>query len=73
VKKGIEHEHLTRSSVSEVTGLGMERTKNLIMTQMKENKDVISGSFTDIQSLRGNAQQMVSRFYLRNRSTLHKD
>jgi hypothetical protein len=29
------------------------------MTQHKENRDVISGSFTDIQSLKGNAMKMV--------------
>jgi hypothetical protein len=48
-----------KSSGYEVTGLGFERTKNIIISQMKENKEVISGSFTDIQSLKANAQQMV--------------
>jgi len=47
------------TTTSVVTGLGLERTKNLIMTQHKENREVISGSFTDIQSLKGNAKQMV--------------
>jgi hypothetical protein len=50
------------SSATEVTGMGLERTRNIIMTQMKENREVISGSFTDMQSLKGNAQQMVSYY-----------
>jgi len=42
-----------------VGGLGLERTKNLIMTQLNEQKEIISGSFSDLQSLKDNAHQMV--------------
>lgn len=44
---------------SSVGGLGIERTKNLMMQKMKNESQLISGSFSDIQSLRTNAQAMI--------------
>jgi hypothetical protein len=43
----------------QVSGLGLERTMNIIRSQHKENTDLISGSFSDITSLKTNAQQMI--------------
>jgi hypothetical protein len=43
----------------QVSGLGLERTKNIIRSQMQGNTDLISGSFSDINSLKTNAQQMI--------------
>jgi conjugal transfer/entry exclusion protein len=37
----------------------LERTKNIIRSQQKENSDLISDSFLDIGSLKNNAQQMI--------------
>jgi hypothetical protein len=39
--------------------MGLERTKNIVMTQIKENTEMLSGAFSDINSLKANAQQMV--------------
>jgi hypothetical protein len=44
---------------SNITGMGLERTKNIIMNQIQENTNMISDSFSDINSLKTNAQQMV--------------
>ena len=49
----------TPSIKQDIGGLGLERTKNLIMTQLNEQNEIISGSFSDLQSLKDNAHQMV--------------
>ncbi len=44
---------------NQVSGLGIERTKNIIISQIDDQNKAIKGSFTDIQSLKANAEQMV--------------
>jgi hypothetical protein len=44
---------------NQVSGLGIERTKKLIISQIDDQNKVIKNSFTDIQSLKTNAEQMV--------------
>lgn len=43
----------------EVVGLGIERTKNLIISQINDQNSSIKNSFSDIASLKVNAEQMV--------------
>ena len=42
-----------------VTGLGIDRVKNMMRGKLENQKQMIEGSFTDISSLRQNAEQMI--------------
>ena len=42
------------------TGLGMDRVKNMMRGKMENQKQMIEGSFTDINSLKQNAEQMIA-------------
>ena len=42
-----------------VTGLGMDRVKNMMRGKLETQQRMIQGAFTDISSLRQNAQQMI--------------
>ncbi len=42
-----------------VTGLGMDRVKNMMRGKLETQKQMIAGAFTDIDSLRQNAEQMI--------------
>jgi hypothetical protein len=54
-----EPDQVDSSKSVQVVGMGLERAKNIIRTQMQENTELISGSFSDIGSLKSNAQQMI--------------
>ena len=41
------------------TGLGMDRVKNMMRGKLENQKQLIEGSFTDINSLKQNAEQMI--------------
>ena len=43
-----------------VTGLGMDRVKNMVRGKLETQNRIIQGSFTDIHSLRQNAEQMIA-------------
>ena len=43
-----------------VTGLGMDRVKNMMRGKLENQKQMIQGAFTDIHSLRQNAEQMIA-------------
>jgi hypothetical protein len=43
-----------------VTGLGMDRVKNMMRGKLENQKQMIAGAFTDINSLRQNAEQMIA-------------
>jgi hypothetical protein len=43
-----------------VTGLGMDRVKNMVRGKLETQQRMIAGAFTDITSLRQNAEQMIS-------------
>ena len=43
-----------------VTGLGMDRVKNMVRGKLENQQKMIAGAFTDITSLRQNAEQMIS-------------
>jgi hypothetical protein len=47
------------SGKSQPGGMGIDRVKNMIRSTMQENTDLIAGSFSDITSLKTNAQQMI--------------
>ena len=42
------------------TGLGMDRVKNMMRDKLDNQKQMIEGSFTDINTLRQNAEQMIA-------------
>ena len=42
------------------TGLGMDRVKNMMRGKLENQKQMIEGSFTDINTLRQNAEQMIA-------------
>ena len=44
---------------SNVTGLGFQRTVNIINNQLKEQQNIISSSFSGISSLKTNAAQLI--------------
>ena len=52
-----------KPSVSYVSGLGLERTKNIINTQLNDQNQMIIGSFTDLESMKLNAKLMVQYFF----------
>ena len=41
-------------------GLGMDRVKNMMRGKLENQKQMIEGSFTDINTLRQNAEQMIA-------------
>ena len=43
-----------------VTGLGMDRVKNMMRGKLETQQQMIQGAFTDIHSLRQNAEQMIA-------------
>ena len=43
-----------------VTGLGMDRVKNMMRGKLETQQQMIQGAFTDINSLRQNAEQMIA-------------
>jgi hypothetical protein len=43
-----------------VTGLGMDRVKNMMRGKLENQRQMIQGAFTDISSLRQNAEQMIA-------------
>ena len=43
-----------------VTGLGMDRVKNMVREKLETQQKMIAGAFTDITSLRQNAEQMIA-------------
>ena len=43
-----------------VTGLGIDRVKNMMRGKLENQKQIIQGSFSDINSLRQNAEQMIA-------------
>ena len=43
-----------------VTGLGMDRVKNMMRGKLETQNQMIQGAFTDINSLRQNAEQMIA-------------
>ena len=43
-----------------VTGLGIDRVKNMMRGKLENQKQMIQGAFTDIDSLRQNAEQMIA-------------
>ena len=45
---------------TQVGGLGMDRVKNMMRSKLDTQQKMISGSFNDIDSLRQNAEQMIS-------------
>ena len=42
------------------TGLGLDRVKNMMRDKLANQKQMIEGSFTDINTLRQNAEQMIA-------------
>ena len=42
------------------TGLGMDRVKNMMRGKLENQNQMIKGAFTDINSLRQNAEQMIA-------------
>ena len=48
------------SASTQMGGLGMDRVKNMMRSKLDNQQQMISGSFNDIDSLRQNAEQMIS-------------
>ena len=50
---------LVNMSQPKVTGLGMDRAKNMKSGKLENQKQMIAGAFTDIDSLRQNDEQII--------------
>ena len=49
----------TNSQTTQMGGLGMDRVKNMMRNKLDNQRQIISGSFNDINSLKQNAEQMI--------------